>query len=400
VKKSLFVMAALLATTSAFAQTAQSPMPAPVQQTTASPANANSAQPIEITATKTVEWLRDQKQYVARENVVVTQGTMTINADLLTADYRESSQNSMEIWQLTALGNVKIKDENNTASGDKGIYDVPNGVAVLTGENLSLVSPDQTVTATERMEYHANERMAKAVGNAKVVRATDTLNADTITAFFKDNAAPAATPVSTAPASASPIGGGGNLDRLEAEGSVVIRTPTETLHGQKGIYRAGSNTAELIGKVRIERGENVLEGNRAEVNLTTNVSKLFGSGKEGGRVRGVFFPGSEKASTDKPAKPVVPAPFAAAPAQAQAAPTPTPGAMAPVSTSLPAPALPAQRPEISRMQPPDAGTKAPFDAMPGIQAPAPTAPAAQAGSANSPMNAAPVPAKVPPSSEY
>lgn len=351
----LLTCSALLLSSAAFAQDA----PAPA-------ANANAGQPIEISATKTVEWLRNEKKYVARENVVVTQGGMTINTDLLTADYRETPQSATEIWQLTAEGNVIIKDDTNTAYGDLGVYDVTTGIATLTGQNLKLVSPDQTVTATERMEYYSNTRQAKAIGNAKVTRATDTLTADSITAFFKDGTAPKA-PAPAAPSNAAgPLGGGGgNLDRLEADGRVVIITPTEKLYGNKGVYRAASNTAELIGKVKIERGENVLEGERAEVNLTTNVSKMFGSNKDGGRVRGVFFPGSEKPKAKGQDKPVVPAPF-----QAPAA--------APVVA--PAPAAPA------------AVVPAPKAAAP---APAPTPPATPVAPAPATESAAPAPVSAP-----
>lgn len=310
---------------------------APQPAASPSPATPNNAsQPIEITATKTVEWLRGQKQYVAREDVIVTQGQMTIKTDLLTADYREGAQSSTEIWQLTAEGNVQISDQKNTAYGDKGIYDVPTGVATLTGQNLRLVSPDQTVTAKDRMEYHSNARMAKAIGSAEVVRAQDTLSADTITAFFKDESAPASAP---APAAAKnpetgPLSGNGasGLDRLEADGHVVIVTPTEKLYGNRGIYRAASNTAELIGKVRIEKGENILEGERAEVNLTTNISKMYGSDKAGGRVRGVFFPGSEKKDGGT-AKSPAPAPFKPA---NQTAPQPVPAQPAPAPIAAPA----------------------------------------------------------------
>lgn len=282
--------------------------------------NSNE-QPIEITASKTVEWLRNEKQYVARENVIVTQGNMQIHSDLLTADYRDGATSSMEIWQITADGNVQIKDDANTAYGQKGVYDVTNGVAVLTGNNLRLVSPDQTVTARDRMEYHSNQRLAKAIGNAKVVRAKDTLEASTITAYFKDQAA---SKTAQQNAATSPVGGG-SLDRLEAEGNVVITTPTEVLRGQKAVYRADSNTAELTGNVKVTRGENVMEGSRAEVNLNTNVSKMFGSPGDGGRVRGVFFPGSSKkdGTAKNPAgtsAPAMPAPFT------QTAPAPVPAA--------------------------------------------------------------------------
>lgn len=321
-------------------------MPANGQETQPMP-TANNAQPIEITATKTVEWLRDQSQYVARENVIVTQGAMSIHSDLLTADYREGAETSMEIYQLTAEGNVQIKDDTNTAYGEKGVYDVTAGIAVLTGSDLKLVSPDQTVTATERMEYHSNERLAKAIGNATVRRPKDTLKADTITAYFADDKAPA-----TASASPNAALGGGKLDRLEGEGHVVITTPTEILYGNKAIYSAAKNTAELIGNVKIERGPNVLTGNRAEVDLATNISKLYGSEKEGGRVRGVFFPDSKNKSDNKgqDKKSPVPAPFIAAPATPPAAPSavvippnfptkPPAGTSDPAAVQMPTPPL-------------------------------------------------------------
>lgn len=329
IPRHLILLSALLLGGAAYAQT---PAPAP----------ANSEQPIEITASKTVEWLRNQKQYVARENVVVKQGNMTILADLLTADYRESEASSMEIWQITAEGHVQIKDDKNTAYGDKGVYDVTNGVAVLTGNDLKLVSPDQTVTAKDRMEYHSNERLAKAIGNAKVVRTKDTLAANTITAYFKDQTAQPAP--KTDGNGGTDVVGGGSLDKLEADGNVVITTPTEILRGSKAVYKADTNIAEMTGKVKIERGENVMEGNRAEVNLNTNVSKMFGSDKDGGRVRGVFFPGSNKKG-GKPSTPAMPAPFtqtappaAQAPAPAvETPPAPAPSA-APANTSGAAPA--------------------------------------------------------------
>lgn len=255
-------------------------------------ASGSSNAPIEITATQSVEWLRNDKKYIARKDVVITQGDVTITSDIATADYREGATSSMEVFRLSAEGNVTIDNGGNKAYGDKAVYDVDGAVATLTGNNLKMVSPDQTITATEKMEYFPDSRQARAVGNAKVVRTQDTLTANIITATFKDQGAAN---------SDNATQGTGNLDRLEATGNVVIVTPTETLRGQKGIYRADSNTAEITGKVKIERGPNIIEGDRAEVNLTTNVSKMFGSESGTGRVRGVFFPSSDKgAATNSP----------------------------------------------------------------------------------------------------
>ena len=66
------------------------------------------------------------------------------------------------------------------------------------------------------------------------------------------------------------------------------------LTGDRGIYQASTNIAELHDNVKITRGPNVLEGEKAQVNLETNVSKISGGSGETGRVRGVFYPGSEE----------------------------------------------------------------------------------------------------------
>lgn len=255
-------------------------MPVAAQEPATS-AVTSSNDPIEITAGQTLEWHRKDLKYIARGDVVAKQGRTEIRSAVLTADYREGKGSATEIQKLTAEQNVTLTDQESTAYGDVAVYDVAQGYAVLTGQNLKLVSPEQTITARDKMEYWTARREASAVGNAKVTRPTDTITADTLKAFFVDDPATGKTKVS----------------RMEAIGHVVIITKEEKLTGDKGIYKGEGNTAELIGHVRIERGPNVLEGERAEVNLTTNISKMFGGATSptgDSRVRGVFYPGSEK----------------------------------------------------------------------------------------------------------
>lgn len=242
------------------------------------PALSGSKEPVEISAGKTLEWHQKDKQYIADGDVEVTQGDVTILADKLVADYRDDNKGgNVEIWQLTAQENVRIRNLNTTASSDKATYNVESGVAILTGGDLKLTTADQVITANERMEYDTIKGTARAVGNAKIVQKNDTLQANVIKAIFMKNDA-----------------GKQTLKTATASGNVIITTPSETLTGDNGFYNAQSNIAEIKGHVKILRGKNILEGDRAEVNLTTNVSKMFGNPDKGTRVKGVFFPGSTK----------------------------------------------------------------------------------------------------------
>ena len=238
---------------------------------------SGSKEPVEISAGKTLEWHQKEKQYVAEGEVEAKQGEVTILAEKLVADYHDDKgEGNVDIWQLTATENVRIKNTDSTVTGDKAVYDVETTQATVTGDDLKLTTPEQIITAQERMEYNSTKGVARAVGNAKIIQGDDTLSASVITANFSKDA-----------------NGKQNLDNATATGGVTIKTPDETLTGDTGYYNAANNTAEVKGNVKIVRGPNMLEGGRAELNMTTNVSKMFAAPESGKRVKGIFFPGSK-----------------------------------------------------------------------------------------------------------
>lgn len=245
----------------------------------------SSNEPIEITADGSLEWNRNEKIFMARDNALAKQGDTSIKAETLTAHYRDGAGGGMDIHQVQAEQNVELKSKDSTAYGQKADYDLDKGVAIMTGDNLKMVSPDQTVTANERFEYWITEGKLNAIGNARAERKneqgeTSILEADTLSAILKDNAQ-----------------GKRELESLEAINNVVITTLTEKVTGQKGFYNAKTNKATLSGGVVLHRGPNMLEGDRAEVDLNTNTSQLFGGPAmtaTGGQVRGVFYPGTQK----------------------------------------------------------------------------------------------------------
>lgn len=236
-------------------------------------------QPLEITADQSLEWHRDAQLYIARQNAVAKQGLSELHGDVLTAAYKDGEGNKgTVITRIDAVGNVVVVSDGSRATGDRGYYDVAQGYSELTGHNLMLKTKTDTVTARDKMTYHASKREMRAYGNAKAVRGDDVIVADQLVGRFIDDGA-----------------GGTKMDELEGIGNVVITTPTDVLHGDRGVYRAGPNTATITGNVRIDRGPNIITGARGEVDLNTNVSRIFGSAVPGetgadGRVRGVFYP--------------------------------------------------------------------------------------------------------------
>lgn len=246
----------------------------------ASPAIAqdlsNNDAPIEITADNALEWDRDNQLYKASGGAQVTQGTFTINARDMDAAY-EGDQSNLTI--ITARDNVVIKDTDKQAIGDKLVYNIAQEKATLTGSNLKLTAPDLVLTASDSFVYNRKNGNFTATGDAHAVQTKDNqdIRASNLTASFTNN---------------------NDLEAMNASGNVTITAGADVIKGDKANYDAIARTAEVTGQdVTLTRDQNVLTGNRATVDLNTNVSKLYGAVDK--PATATFYPGSTK-KTDAP----------------------------------------------------------------------------------------------------
>jgi lipopolysaccharide export system protein LptA len=292
--------------------------------------------PIDITARDGIEWRQVEQQVIARGSARATRGNVTVNADRLTAWYRkkgapdakqatavsglagDASTEGNEIYRLQADGHVLISTPTDQAQGDKATYDLDQSVLVMTGRDLKLTTPNDVITAKDDLEYWPQKRMAVARGNA-VVTTTDAkrVAADTLVAYTTDTSPQTAasqtavkgsaakgSPAEGSPAkdSGDPLVSSGKLQRVEAFGNVSVRTPTDTVTGDRAVYVPDTGMARLGGNVRITRGQNQLNGAEADVNMKTGIATLVA--QKAGRVHGLVVPNDEssKALGNDPAK--------------------------------------------------------------------------------------------------
>jgi lipopolysaccharide export system protein LptA len=232
--------------------------------------------PLEITADDGIEWRRDEQVYIARGNVLAIRGEISVYADEMRARYRRGKGGGTDVDKIDVLGNVRIVAPTETVYGDRGAYDVINGVLVLVGKNLRLIGENDTITARDSLEYWERKKIAVARGNAEAVREDKRIKADVLTAYFEPGA-----------------NDGLELNRSEAFGNVRIITPQEYAQGDHGMYYVVRELATLDGNVKITREDNQLNGEYAEVNLKTGISRLLpgppGSATRG-KVRGLLVP--------------------------------------------------------------------------------------------------------------
>lgn len=272
-------------------------------------------QPIEIAADQGIEWHRETQRYIARGNASATQGDTAVHGDTLIAYYRSQPSGGTEIFRYEVQGNVRISNPSQTAVGDKGVYDVDTGVLVMTGKALKITTPTDVITARDSLEYWEKKRIAVARGNAVAVSQDRRMTGDVLTTHFIEGRTAAAPPPparanarpqpaaargrpAPAPAATSNVPGGQRMQRIEGFGNVHVSTATDIVRADRGVYNADTTIAMMSGNVRITRGQNQLNGDFAEVNLTSGISRLLTSSDSTGdkRVRGLFIPQKADAS--------------------------------------------------------------------------------------------------------
>ena len=239
----------------------------------------NNTDPIHIEASEGIEWHKNKKLYIARGDAKARQGRVTVFADELLAHYRSTETGSEEIYKINANGNVSIESDTDKATSDKAIYDVLEGALIMTGKRIRFTTPLDTIVARKSLEYYEKENLAIARGDAIAIRDDKRLRADILKAHFIANQ------------------GDNNstkIDLIKATGNVHLSTATDIVTAENAVYKVNEGLVSMNGSVKISRGQTQLNGDRAEVNLNTGVSRLLtmvkGQKKSNERVRGIFMP--------------------------------------------------------------------------------------------------------------
>ena len=240
-------------------------------------ASGSTDAPLEIYADNGIEWQQNQQIIIAQGNAVAKRANVTVNADELRAYYTESAENASgntDIHRLEALGDVNIISPTEKATGDKAVYDLKRAIMVISGTRPTLRTPEDTISADDTLEYWEEKGQAVARGNATAVREDRKIRADVLAAIFRKTNK-----------------GKSEVHRINAFGNVLIVTKTEHVTADKGVYNTKSGVATLTGSVKIKRGQNLLNGCSATVNLKTNISRLKAcAGTNDNRVRGLVLP--------------------------------------------------------------------------------------------------------------
>ncbi|WP_408736719.1 LptA/OstA family protein [Acetobacter suratthaniensis] len=291
---------------------------------------------ITVTAAGGFDWDQNQKKVTAYDQAKAVRGDVTVTADKLiafyrkkapadgatpadatqpptqpdagqpaadkkTADQHDNGQDSgaNEIYRLEAIGHVHIYTQTDQAWGDRAVYDIDQSTMVMTGKNMKLTTPQDVLTARDSMEYYAQQHISIGRGDATVTTNDQRqIRADVLVAYSAPDApADNKTDKGAADVTSPMENGSGKLEKVNAFGHVWVRTQTETVTGDRGVYVPDTGIARIVGNVHITRGPNQIQGAAAIINMHTGLATM--SEQPGGRVSGVVVPANADTSDRK-----------------------------------------------------------------------------------------------------
>ena len=150
------------------------------------------------------------------------------------------------------------------------------GVSALKGHDSNA---PVDVTA-QRLEVQDRADRAVFVGSVHATQGNLSLDTQRLTVAYQNN-----------PNGAQ--AGNVHINRLDAAGGVVVRSPSESAKGDFGIYDLDRKLITLIGNVQLNQGQNQLNGQRLVINLDSGRAVVDGGppgvNSSGGRVTGHFL---------------------------------------------------------------------------------------------------------------
>ena len=149
-----------------------------------------------------------------------------------------------------------------------------------------------------QLQVFDKEQRAVYTGDVVAVQGKSTLRCSKLTIFYDNkqdaNAKPKAAPAGQDQSS---------IRKLDCEGPVSVVSCTQTATGDHGVYEASTDLVTLTGNVVLADGPNVQNGDKLVYNLKDGTATVTSAQpRAGGRVGGIFVPGSDASKNSKGGK--------------------------------------------------------------------------------------------------
>ncbi len=238
----------------------------------------NEDNPLIVEADESLQWLRAENQYIATGNASAKQGDLLLTANVITADYTteqtDDDKDASAITFIRGEKNATLIRATLTATAGVISYDITSERVELSGGNPQVINGEDRINASDTIIYDRTSRNITATGQAKIRLSNGReLHGDEIIIVLTNDE--------------------GDIEIVTATGQATVLSPAEDggqqAYAEKMVYTRATGIAVLTGDVRVEDNNNILTGNRAEID-TINGTSIMSAATNGGRVGGVLNP--------------------------------------------------------------------------------------------------------------
>lgn len=245
--------------------------------------------PIDITSDDGIEIDRINKVITASGDAKIIREDVTLYADKLIAYYEEDEDKNTIFWRVDAKGNLKITSPQGQLTAQNGAYDVKQEIIVVYGSDekpIKIKGEQGRAQASRQLEYYATERRIIARGDVIAIQDDQQIRAEVVEIILRNKEETQDDVQATKDINAL----AGDVEQIRAYNDIIMETPDGSVTGDRAIWFAQTQKANITGNVQIKQGNSVLNGCRGEVNTKTQSARLIGGDCEqsDGRISGQF----------------------------------------------------------------------------------------------------------------
>lgn len=141
----------------------------------------------------------------------------------------------------------------------------------------------------DRLDVYDKEGRAVFTGNVIAVQGETTMKCTVMSVFYEPGRGAGGEKTASAGTPSGSFANDSAIKKIDCKGPVTITTKTQTATGDRAEFDRVVNKVFLIGNAALSDGPNVTRGDRVAYDMATGVANV-----EGGRVRALIVPGSDK----------------------------------------------------------------------------------------------------------
>jgi lipopolysaccharide export system protein LptA len=171
------------------------------------------------------------------------------------------------------------------------LFLVPVSVAAQAPKKMKMDKNQPIQIQSDRLDAYQEKNLIIFSGHAVATQGDKTIKSDRLLIYYKDN------PATPEKSNKTDVGTAGDLEKIEAQGQVVITQTNRVVTGENAVFYQDSQKIVMTGNAVMREGKNIIKGETIVVFLDEDRGVIEGS--EHKRVTATIYPNEKKEENPK-----------------------------------------------------------------------------------------------------